>query len=341
MEEGQVRDDLETIVREGQRAAKIVSSLRMVSREADVKKPVKEAIDINDIVVHVLKLRSYSLSTSSISISSQLDRLIPLAWGDRSRIEQVLFNLVVNAEQAMASFRGKGKLLVRTRATASRVIIEVTDDGPGISSEHMPHIFDPFWTTKAPGEGTGLGLSLVHNIVTEHDGKIYVRSTPGGGTTFQVELPITKGSADLSPASNATRDVEKLRILVVEDEPAVRKSMTRFLQRDGHDVEEAADGLQALQKLGSMDAFDVILSDLKMPGMGGHQLFNYLKQEGNGAERKMILMTGGVGGNELSQIDSGTPVLLKPIAFSEVAAAIRRHVEIRERAMIGSGSSGG
>ena len=338
MEEGSVRDDLETIVREGQRAAKIVSGLRMISREADVKTPVKEPVDINDIVDHVLKLRSYSLTTSSIDISAQLDRLIPLAWGDRSRIEQVLFNLVVNAEQAMSAHRGRGNLVVRTRAVGSRVVLEVSDDGPGISSEHMPHIFDPFWTTKAPGEGTGLGLSLVHNIVTEHGGKIYVRSTPGGGTTFQVDLQVAKTSAlpvkQIEPLNDSFAG--KLRILVVEDELAVRRSLTRYLAREGHEVVEAVDGRQALEALASSEPFDIILSDLKMPGMGGRELFNHLRAQGNGEERKMILMTGGVGGNELSRIDETMPILLKPITFTEVAAAIKRYVEVRESALIGS-----
>ncbi len=319
------REDLETIVREGERAAKIVSGLRAIARQADIDQSPKEPVDVNDVVTHVLKLRSYTLSTSNIVVETRLAENLPLIWADRGQVEQVVLNLVINAEQAMAAYHAEGRLRVGTTLGRLGVLLEVTDDGPGIESSNIERIFDPFWTTKAPGEGTGLGLSLVHNIVEEHGGVIDLRSEVGVGTTFYVDMPAAESSTAPEPGGTEPADSPRpLRILVVDDEAAVRRSLVRYLEREGHHVDQAAEGGEALRKVSLSVSYDVILSDLRMPGIDGEQLLLRLKERGRGDERKVVFMTGDATGVDLGS-DGGIPLLLiKPVKLSDVGAAIRQ-----------------
>jgi CheY-like chemotaxis protein len=207
---------------------------------------------------------------------------------DPGRLEQVVLNLVVNAEQAMASAAGHGTLVLRTRSGLQGNTLTVEDTGPGIALEDQERIFDPFWSTKAPGEGTGLGLSVVHGIVDGLGGRISVESQPKAGARFTVLLPHADARArtpaeppaaarDASPAS-------RLRVLVVDDEPSVRTVLSLYLRRCGHEVDEAAEGGAALDLLDEAAlhgrCYQAILSDLRMPGLDGSQLLARLREQG-------------------------------------------------------------
>jgi PAS domain S-box-containing protein len=326
------REALDIIRREAERASKIVSDLRIVSRRSDPGKGRFAAVELDEVVKHVLRIRRYTLDTHNVEVEEDLSGTVTV-WADRVQLEQVLLNLIVNAEQAMARHSGYRRLGIRTRVAGGSVRLQVSDTGPGILPEHLERIFDPFFTTKEPGEGTGLGLSLVHSIVSEHGGEIRVESVPGHGTCFSVLLPAAgRGLPRAEPTVEPSGSRRPLRILVVDDEEPIRRSLLRYLSRRGHHVAEASDGAEALRRLaaaGPDRTYDVILADLRMPGLGGDQLLERLKQQRSGLERKLIFMTGDAASPDAQRILStaGVPVVLKPFELAEVAQIVEWHTE--------------
>jgi PAS domain S-box-containing protein len=323
------REDLETIRREAERMAKIVTDLRLLARDTQEKTDGRrERVDLNDVVQHVLRTRAYSLRTRNVEVRAELAADLPAVLADRGQMEQVVLNLVVNAEQALALAAGEAVLVVRTRATAAGASLQVADSGPGIPASHLERVFDPFFTTKAPGEGTGLGLSLAHTIVSEHGGQIRVDSQPGQGATFQVDLPRAAGRAGIEAGGELDEAaVAPLRVLLVDDEDAVRRVVARFLRRRGHHVDEAADGRAALGLIEAARAegrYDVIVSDLRMPGLGGDELLARLREDGEGMDRRLIFFSGDTASVEAVRAlaASRVPVLAKPVSMNELARAV-------------------
>jgi len=184
----QLSRDLEIIHSEARRAAEVVQNLLTFARR---RQPKKEYANINDIVNKTLELRAYALHTSNIEVVTNLAPDLLQIMVDFPQMQEVFLNVILNAEQAMSETHGKGKLIVKTRQIKDYVRISFADDGPGIPPENLDKVFDPFFTTRAEGGGTGLGLSACHGIVTEHGGRIYVRSKPGKGATFFIELPLS------------------------------------------------------------------------------------------------------------------------------------------------------
>ncbi|MEK7354658.1 MAG: ATP-binding protein, partial [Chloroflexota bacterium] len=152
----------------------------------------KRAVDINEPIKTVLQLRDHEQSINNIVVSTHFAPDLPQIVGNSSQLQQVFFNIVTNAEQAMLETHNKGTLTVTTKQIGNLVRASFADDGPGISRENMTRLFSPFFTTKEPGKGTGLGLSICQGIVNEHNGKIWAESEQGKGATFIVELPICK-----------------------------------------------------------------------------------------------------------------------------------------------------
>jgi len=182
-------DDLqamETIVHETKRAAKIVSSLLTFARQ---HQPERTITDVNQIVTDTIALRRYALTDQRILLTLDLDDTLPLTWADNFQIQQVLLNLISNAEHALREWGGGRSLTIATELRGETIALSVSDTGPGISAADVEQIFNPFFTTKGVGEGTGLGLAISDGIVREHGGRIRVESTPGAGASFIVELP--------------------------------------------------------------------------------------------------------------------------------------------------------
>ncbi|HET7321326.1 MAG TPA: ATP-binding protein, partial [Longimicrobiaceae bacterium] len=215
------REALEIIRREADRAAKVVSDLRIFARQTQEEQGERGEVDLNDVVRHVLKLRSYAMTTRDIEVVEELDPDLPRVWANRGEIEQVALNLIVNAEQAVLTRPCPRRITLRTQPAGKGAALLVIDNGPGIPDGQRARIFDPFFTTKAPGEGTGLGLSLVHGILQEHGGEIRVESEPGQGAAFTVTLPGVPKTARPPEVEEAARPANRrpLRILVVDDEP--------------------------------------------------------------------------------------------------------------------------
>jgi two-component system NtrC family sensor kinase len=190
--DAETRPSIETIHAEAVRAAKIVSHLLTFARQQPAE---RMDADLNAIVTDTLALRRYALRTAQIELDVVLDPALPRAWADRFQLQQVVLNLVGNAEQALADWTGARRIVVCTRHDAEWLVIAVSDTGPGIRPEHRDRIFNPFYTTKPVGQGTGLGLSISDGIVREHGGRIRVESQPGEGATFLVELPVAGQTA--------------------------------------------------------------------------------------------------------------------------------------------------
>jgi two-component system NtrC family sensor kinase len=320
------RESLQIIRREADRAAGVVSDLRQLARETQADSQ-QGSVDVNELVRHVVKVRRYALDTSNIELHEELEADLPRVLAVRGDLEQVVLNLVVNAEQAMRKGPGDRRLVLRTRSTPDGVAIDVLDTGVGIPSHHLERIYDPFFTTKDPGEGTGLGLSLVHSIVREHGGEIRVASDPGRGTQFRVELPRGPADAEHARAPEVPRrsTTGGLSVLVVDDEAAIREVTARFLRRRGHRVDTAAEGGEALEKLAAAP-YDVLVSDLRMPGIDGEALLQRLRALDPERRPKMVIVTGDIDASRSVAATShpGVPVLIKPVRLQELAEVVER-----------------
>jgi len=187
--------DLARIHNEAQRAAKVVQNLLAFARRHELN---KQYSDINEILGRALELRAYELRTSNIELVVELASGLPQVMADFGQIQEVFLNIILNAEQAVTEANRGGKLSVKTRKIRDYIEVCFTDDGPGIAAKRLGKVFDPFFTTRGEKGGTGLGLSVCHGIVREHGGRIYVKSKPGKGATFIVELPAITEEIDES-----------------------------------------------------------------------------------------------------------------------------------------------
>jgi len=319
------REALEVMKREADRAAQIVANLRRLARDTQEEDTPRERVDLNNVIGHILQVRGYSLGTHNIGVGTELDAALPAIMADRGQMEQVLLNLVVNAEQALGG-RPDPRITVRTQSGERGVSVYVVDNGSGIPPEALERIFDPFYTTKAPGEGTGLGLALVHGMVADHGGRIHVESVPGEGTTFRIDFPAAEeGRVEPPPVREAlTTATETLRVLVVDDEDSIRRTLSRYLARRGHRVSVASEGGEALRMLESEGGFDVILSDVRMPGLSGDRLHARLRERGDGMDRRLVFMSGDALGDQTADALSASevPVILKPFDMGTVADTV-------------------
>lgn len=180
------RGAVETMLQETKRAVRIVSNLLTFARQ---HQPERAVTDLNQVVSDTVALRRFALNERSITLTVDLDERLPLTWADSFQVQQVLLNLVTNAEQALSDWSGERRITVTTRYEGQKLRLIVSDSGPGIDDTTLDQIFNPFFTTKGVGEGTGLGLSIADGIMREHGGRIRAESKLGHGATFIVELP--------------------------------------------------------------------------------------------------------------------------------------------------------
>ncbi|OLB15558.1 MAG: hypothetical protein AUI99_02975 [Gemmatimonadetes bacterium 13_1_40CM_3_69_22] len=260
------RDHLRVIHEQAERAGRIVRNLLTFAR----KGPTEQArVDLNDVVQRTLLLMDYDLKLKDITIEKSLAR-IPDVLGDRHALQQVALNLLNNAAQAVADNVPQQPRVIHVSTWFDdRVRLRVADSGPGIPDAVLPHLFTPFFTTKEPGQGTGLGLSITYSIVEAHGGRITVQrpSAEGAGTTgaaFLVDLPAAPADAPRRqtpvPEAPPAGPVAKRTILLVDDDPAVRRMVQALFGREGHTVEVARNPQHALD-LARTRPYDLILVD--------------------------------------------------------------------------------
>jgi two-component system, cell cycle sensor histidine kinase and response regulator CckA len=340
----EVRDSISQITLAADRAANLTRQLLAFSRRQLLQ---PQPLDLNEIVIEMSKMLRRILG-EDILLEVVPTYPLPIASGDSGMIEQVIMNLAVNARDAMP---GGGRLVISTDVYERKpgdtqpnpdipagpfVRLTVADSGSGIAPEHLPRIFEPFFTTKGVGRGTGLGLATIYGIVQQHRGWITVDSQPGHGTVFQVYLPAEASTGQIketSPTHKAVPSGGSERILIVEDEAAVRSLVCSVLQRLGYGVIEAHSGVEALQLWREQrGAIDLLLTDIVMPGgINGRELAEWLLTD---EPDLRVIYTSGYAADAVSgdfQFIDGKNFLQKPYPPGRLAEVIRRTLDARKK----------
>jgi signal transduction histidine kinase/CheY-like chemotaxis protein len=338
--DGQARKGLERIENEAHRCKKTIQNLQVFARK---HQPQKKSVSIHAILESTLELRAYQMSVNDIQVVRDYDETLPRTLADFHQLQQVFLNLIINAHQAMREVERQGILTVRTKREGNCIRVSIADNGPEIPVDIQSKIFDPFFTTKEVGQGTGLGLSICFGILKAHRGDIQVESR-AGETVFHVELPILEESGEgpkppqRTVAAAGADDTGGAFILVVDDEKTVTEVLTEALTMDGHRVDTANNGHNALERIAAT-GYDLIITDLKMPGMGGEEFYRQVRERDAGLAKRIIFSTGDIAsiGTQKFLDRTGNPYLQKPFEI----ALIRRLVQQMLNGGNGNGSRPG
>ena len=315
------------------RCARIVKTFLSLARR---RPPERRDVDLNETVRSAIELVSYALRTDGIDLTLDLADGSPHLWADPDQLNQVVTNLVINAQHALQSSAPPRRIAVATRfdRDTGSVRLTVSDNGPGVPPDIRSRIFDPFFTTKQAGLGTGVGLSLVHNIVSGHGGTIALDETPGGGATFAAELPV-RAAASPPPAPERPETPARpapLRLLIVDDDPEIALTLAEMLEPDGHAIDIAENGAEALERLADQ-SFDLIISDLRMPELDGPGLYRELAARHPDMLARIFFVTGDTLGSGVRDFleETGAPVVEKPFEPADLRTAIARIAAARVR----------
>ena len=321
----EVRADLEQIHSEANRAAKIVRNLlSFVRRSSQERAPVS----LNDLVQSAVALRAYEFGVANIQLETQYAENVPPVVVNREEIQQVLLNLLLNAEHAMKATQTVGHLRIRTVVGERGVAVEVHDNGPGVPSAVAGRIFEPFFSTKETGQGTGLGLSIALGIVEAHGGTLLLVDAPQGAC-FRMTLPtveVTHPTAARVAAPATTRPaITGQRALVADDEAPVRALLQRLLTLRGFAVDLAADGRIAAQLL-ERSQYDVVLCDVQMPNLGGLGLYERIRRQQPDVLERFVFISGDILNAQLHSLtdSSNTPLLSKPFGAAKLDAVLEQ-----------------
>lgn len=319
------RDALAMIRDQARRSRAIVRDLLSSARGGDVRRVRTNPVEMLERTARGLTLQVEELGAHlELSLANRL----PDVELDGSAIAQVVTNLVVNAAQAAGQ---EGVVRLRSRAADARIEIVVEDTGPGIPADVMPRLFEPFFTTKPHGEGTGLGLAVSHGIIETHGGSLTAENLPAGGARFVVTLPVVGDAAPPAPAPTVGRPRttgDARRVLVIDDEVSIRVALSRYFTRRGWVVDQAENGAVALRTLlgEEGDQYCMVISDLKMPGLSGIELYDRLSVDRPDLLERMIFSTGDVASADARAFldRSRCTVLQKPFELTTLDEHIAR-----------------
>lgn len=325
--EGELRAELLESAREAAdgsaRMARIVSDLQGLARTEEQLVPM----DLGGVVERCLALARAQMR-SGVRVHKTL-RAIPNVYGDDGRMTQVVLNLLINAVQALPD--RAGNIWVETRCKGEVATLEVRDDGVGIDPRVRERVFEPFVTTKPVGDGTGLGLFVCHQYVTECGGKLEALDAPEGGARMRVTLRLAREEGPIfsNDAAHARSSRDTPRLLIVDDEPMIRESLARAMTAD---VELAGGAQAALTLLREGHRFDLILCDLMMPGRGGRWLHAALRREFPELLPTFCVITGGAVEPEDARFlrERKPPLLRKPFSTDDVTAFVEAQLDANE-----------
>jgi signal transduction histidine kinase/CheY-like chemotaxis protein len=319
--------DLRTIVKQAERSTEVTRTLLDYVHLAQHK---VEPVDINAVVRQLAHFCELTEDSERTEIHLDLAEPPLCVLGDAQRLQQVFLNLIDNAEHACHSVDQDCHVWIRTEPLGTdQLRITVRDNGPGIPSEVQSRIFEPFFTTRPVGEGTGLGLAVSQQIVTQHRGQISFESEASQGTTFFVDLPIcAPGESENTcpaPTSYAATTTPSARILVIDDERSIGNLLTKVLTKTGHHVDVALDGRQALAKM-KQYAYDIVFLDLKIPDLPGQAIYDWIKKNLPQLAERTIVLTGDILSTETISFleEECTTHLLKPFQLVELRSVLER-----------------
>ena len=303
------------------RCARIVKTFLAMARQEPTK---ARDINLRDTVDAALEFTGYALRGSNIKVQVRMARELPPIHADAAQLQQVLVNLIVNAQHALdeRDRDDKRELKISTsfRERDQEVVLKIKDNGPGMPEHVRRRIFEPLFTTKDVSTGTGIGLALCHRIIKSHGGKMKVESKEGEGTSFVIRFPVsTTASTAEETTDQLTETKTSGRALVIDDEPDVGELIGEILKREGYSVDLAHSGTHALERLQG-GGYDIILSDLRMPGFNGHDLFQELTDNSRDLVGKLAFITGDTMSGRAREFlaSTGRPYLEKPISPKDV-----------------------
>lgn len=355
-------EELRAIRDNANRAAGIVRNLMTFAGRTESARGWQQ---INRVVRDAVAVREPHLQTSGIDLRLDVADRLPLVYVDYARLEDVLVNLIQNAEAAIVARRegktpasgvpqrARGEIVITTRwqGEPDRILVEVADNGSGLREEDLLRVFDPFFTTREVGQGTGLGLSVCYGIVREHGGQITARNAEVGGAVFTVELPVMAESlarataAAVPPARPAAeprpvvpapsfamvqpaeddldRGPRRRKALVVDDEESNAALVRRVLASAGYDVESTTLSRRALVMI-ERTAYDAVICDVKMPELSGQELYGRVCQIRPEMSRRFIFITGDIDGEDTREFldQSRCSYFMKPFNLERLTAAV-------------------
>jgi len=328
-DEPALRADAARIREAAERCARIVRTFLNMARQ----KPAEEHnVQVNDLVRGAVDLLQYGLRSGGLSLELALADGLPPVLADGDRLGQIVLNLIVNAQQALATTSPPRRMRIETGIEARRpdrsprVWLRVADNGPGVDAAHRERIFDPFFTTKREGMGTGLGLSVSRTVAREHGGDLSLEQTsPLGGASFRLSVPLSPEPPSVAPAPQPPdEDAPHWRVLVVDDEPDLVELMREVLEGAGFEVAGAESGAVALELLREA-RFDAVVSDLRMPDIDGAALWREVCRLDAALASRMVFITGDTLSPAASDFlrETGCGVVDKPFAPAELVARVR------------------
>lgn len=306
-----------------ERCARIVRTFLAMARQ---QQPERGPVAINEVVSAALDIAAYALRTSGVEVTLDLAPDVPLILADADQLHQVMLNLVINAQQSLQEQPTPRRIRIRSRfdTASGDVQVSVADNGPGVPVDLRARVFDPYFTTKPIGIGTGVGLAVSLGIVEAHGGTLTLDCPAEGGAIFTMSLPA--GGVDAAAAGTiaSPRPAEQQSaILVVDDEAEIRDALAEILNGARHRVVTATSGRDALQRM-ALQHFDAILTDIRMPDLDGRALYQEIEKRWPGRANRVVFVTGDTLASGLREFvsSSGRPVIEKPFLPSEVRRVI-------------------
>jgi len=306
-----------------ERCARIVRTFLAMARQ---QQPERGPVAMNEVVSAALDITGYAVRTSGIEVTLDLADDIPPIHADADQLHQVLLNLIINAQHALQDQPVPRRICVASRYDSARDVIRITvaDNGPGIPANLRARVFEPYFTTKPTGVGTGVGLAVSLGIIEAHGGTLTVDCPIEGGAVFSIALPV--GSVDAARAdaqSTGELSANERSILIVDDEPEIRETLAEILIAARHRVVAVSSGREALKRIAE-EHYDVILTDIRMPDLDGRSLYQEIERRWPDLAARVVFVTGDTLGSTLREfaVEGGHPVIEKPFLPSDVRSVV-------------------